>query len=172
LKSRLLTLVQEAHNHALTNYHSTSQVDIGKLSTSPFIEPQCSGVESSSTPALNSTSEGVFGTIYQPTPEDVDAEGQHRGSDDGMKLKNAQHHSSFDSGYFTDFGGTDSSQQTAGETPAHTSIVGELERSGDVDNSMQMQKTGPIDSLHDEVWLFQPAIMTMDDPLNFHAFET
>lgn len=172
LKSRILSLVQEAHNHALTNYQSPSQLALGALPTSPFVEPQRSSIEPSSTPNQDSTPESIFGPIFQPGPGGVDVEGQLGGSDGVMNPKSPQHHSSFDSGYYTDSWGTEYSQQTTVDLPTDTSLVGEPARPGGVENSIQLQKTGTGDSLHDEVWPFYPGIMTTDNSLNFHAFAT
>jgi hypothetical protein len=170
LKSRILSLVQEAYNHALTNYQSPSQLALGALPTSPFVEPQRSSIEPSSTPIQDSTPESILGTIFQPGG--VDFEGQLGGSDRGMNPKNPQHHSSFDSGYYTDSWGTKSSQQTTADLPTDTFLAGDLARPGGVENSIQLEKTGTDNSLHDEVWPFYPGIMTTDDSLNFHAFAT
>jgi hypothetical protein len=172
LKSRLLSLVQEAHNHVLTNYHYPSQVNPGTLSTSPFVEPPRGSLEPCSTPLPNSTSESTSEIIYQPPPGGIDVEGQLGDSDGVMNPKSSQHHSSFDSGYFTDSWGTESSQQTTGHFPTDSSVVGEFARQGDIDGSMQLHQTGTSDSLHDGVWSFHPGMMSMDDPLNFHAFTT
>jgi hypothetical protein len=79
----------------------------------------------------NCTSE----TSYQPTPGETNVEGQPGDFDGGMNSQSSQFHSSFDTGYFTDPWGTESSQQTTGHFPTNISA---LIRQGDVDCSMPL----------------------------------
>ncbi len=166
LKSRLLGLLEEAQNRALTNYHSPSQLAVGTLSTLPFVEPQHSNLETSAMPVLNSTSEN----LYQSWPAEVEVEGQLGESDRVREPKSSQHHSSFDSGCYTDSWTVESSQQITVDIPADTSLVVEPARPAGVGESTRLQKNGTDDSLHDEVWPFHSNIMTIDDPLSFHNF--
>jgi hypothetical protein len=172
LKSRLLSLLEEAQNHALTSYHSPYQVDLEAISTSQFVKLQHSNLQPDSTPVLDSNSESILETVYERTPGNVDAEGQLGDSEGMMKPKSPQHHSSFDSGCYTDAWRTESSGQNNIDVPTDTPLVGEPSRLGGVNGTMQMQKARTGDSLHDEVWPFHPDIMTIDESLNFHAFAT
>jgi hypothetical protein len=172
LKNRLLGLFEEAQNRALASYHSPYQVDLEAISPSQFVKPQHSNLEPNSTPVIDSNSESILETVYERTPGNVDAEGQLGGSEGMVEPKSPQHHSSFDSGCYTDVWRTDSSGKKNVDLPTDMSLVEEPSRLGGVNGTMQMQKARTGDSLHDEAWPFHPDIMSIDDPLNFHAFAT
>ena len=172
LKSRLLELLQEAQNQAATTYHSSSQVAPGTLTARQFVESQHSGLEPSTTPVLSNTSKALLETFYQAAPAEADVEGHPCRSECVVGPNVPQHHSSFDSGCYTNSWETEYSQQNTVHIATDMSPVGESARAGVVDDSIQLQNTGTVDSLHDETWPYHPGSMSMDDPLNLHAFTT
>jgi hypothetical protein len=170
LKSRLLELLQEAQKQAVTTYHSSSQVGPRTLTAPQFVESQHSSLEPSTTPVLSNTSEAPLETFYQPAPAEVDLEGQLGRSECVIGPNIPQHHSSFDSGCYTNSWETEYSQQNTVHIETDISSVGEPARAGGVDHSLQLQNTGTVDLLHDDTWPYHTGSMTMEDPLNFHAF--
>jgi hypothetical protein len=172
LKSRLLELLQDAQNQAVTTYHSSSEVARGTLTTPQFVGSQHNSLEPSTTPVIINTSEALLETFYQAAPAKVNVEGQLCRSESVIGRNFPQHHSSFDSGYYTNSWETEYSQQNTIHIETDMSPAGESARPEGVDDSVQMQKAGVINSLHDEAWHLHPDIMAMEDPLNFHAFTT
>jgi hypothetical protein len=172
LKSRLLKLLQEAQNQAVATYHSCSQVAPGTLTTPQFVESQHSSLEPNTTPVLSNTSEALLETFYPAAPTEVDVEGQLCRSECDTGPNIPQHHSSFDSGCFTNSWETEYPQQNTVRIETNMSPVGDSARAGGVDDSLQLENTGTVDSLHDETWPYHPGSMIMDDPLNFHTFTT
>ncbi|KAF4629291.1 hypothetical protein G7Y89_g8854 [Cudoniella acicularis] len=110
LKNRLLGLLQEAQNHALMNYHTASRGTIGTLSISPIAEPQYSGLE---LPVSNGASE----TSYKPALSR---------SENLTQSKTPQHHSSFDSGCYSESWGTGSSQRIAADVAGNNTTDASL----------------------------------------------
>jgi hypothetical protein len=172
LKSRLLELLQEAQNQAVTTYHSSSQAAPGTLTTSQFADPQHSSLEPSTTPVLSNTSEALLETFYRAAPAEVDVEGQLCRSECDTGPNIPQHHSSFDSGCYANSWETEYLQQNTVHIETNMSPVRDSARAGGVGDSLQLETTGTVDSLHDETWPYHPGSMTVDDPLNFHALTT
>jgi hypothetical protein len=172
LKGRILELLQEAQNQAVTTYHSSSQAAPGTLTGPEFVESQPGSLVPSTTPVLSNNSEVHLETFYQPALAEVDIEGQLGRSERVIGPNIPQHHSSFDSGCYTNSWETEYSQQNALHVKTDMSPVGESARAGGVDDSMQLQNSGTVDSPHDETWPYHPGSMTMDDPLDFQPFTT
>jgi hypothetical protein len=172
LKSRLLELLQEAQNQAVVTYHSSSQAAPGTLTAPQFVESQPASLAPSTTPVLSNNSEAHLETFYQTTLGEVEVDGQLGPSECVVGPNIPQHHSSFDSGCYTNSWETEYSQQNPLHVETDTSPVGESARPGGIDDSMQLQNSGTVDSMHDETWPYHPGSMTMDDPLDFQPFTT
>lgn len=164
LKSRLLVLLQQAHDCALKNYRPSLEAAGGPSSSQLSAEPQNNVLEPRATAILNIASEDTHESSHPSMNVGLDADERL------MYPKSHQCHSLCDSSCYPDSWGTELSQQTTIETTTDSSRLDESVRSEDVDGSMQPQKAGPRNALYDTTWSFNSDIMTMDDPLNSHMF--